>query len=116
MDTKNAGELTLCAVNQQAILDLLIEMGGVERFDKGEFNPRDPQTIVASNRLLTYTLGWGVVNTPPPEALEMLAALGKPTHLAPIARAHWLRYLALDETELTAVVAEVMRLTFKPEG
>jgi hypothetical protein len=56
-----------------------------------------------------------VAETPPPDALETLVALGKPAHLPEIARANWLRYLVLDDAESSEIVAGVMQLTF-PQG
>jgi len=115
LQTKKAGVLELQPVNQQALLDILIEMGGAENLVAGEFDATDPKLITASNRALTYCLGWGVLTTPPDDALETLVALGKPTHLPEITRAAWLRYLALDDTEIQDVVAAVMKLSFGGE-
>jgi hypothetical protein len=112
METKKAGELTLQPVNQQALLDIILDMGGIEALSSQNFSDT-AKAISASNRMLTYCLGWGVVNDPPAEAIELLAALGKPTHLPQIARANWLRYIALESDEASTVLAEVMKLTFQ---
>ena len=111
LETKRAGVLELQPVNQQALLDIIVDLGGVEAVTTQNYADI-PKAIAASNRMLTYCFGWGVANDPPAEALETLVALGKPVHLAPIARANWLRYLALDNDEASAIVTAVMKLTF----
>jgi len=116
LETKRAGVLKLQPVNQQALLDMMLEMGGAAAFDSDALALTDPKTILASNRMLTYCLGWGVTNAPPPDALATLEALGKPINLPEITRAHWLRYLALESAEMTAVITAVMQLTFTPGG
>lgn len=112
MQTQNAGVLELCAVNQQALLDIILDMGGLEAVSAGNFTGDNGKAIAASNRMLTYCMGWGVTNDPPAEALETLSALGKPVHLPQIARANWLRYLVLTNAEATELIAEIMKLTF----
>ena len=113
LETKKAGVLELQAVNQQALLDIILEMGGIEAIAAEQFNPQSIKVLSAGNRALTYCLGWGVKNTPPQEALDTLEALGKPTHLPEIARANWLRYLALTNEETSDAVAKLMKLTFE---
>lgn len=113
-ETAKAGALTLQAVNQQALLDIIMEMGDIQDVMAGNVGTDDAgSAIAASNRMLTYAFGWGVVNVPPATALETLAALGKPTHLPEIARANWLRYLVLGNEEASALLAAVVKLTFK---
>ena len=114
LETKNAGMLELQPVNQQALLDIMLEMGGVEALSNENFTPEGEKAILASNRMLTYCLGWGVKNAPPSDALATLEALGKPTNLPEIARANWLRYIALESAEMSELVAAVMKLTFTP--
>jgi len=112
IETKKAGMLTLQPVNQQALLDIILEMGGAEAVAQKEYAPQDAKAIGAANRMLTYCLGWGVVNAPSPDDLETLAALSKPIHLPEIARANWLRYLVLESDEASTLIAEVVKLTF----
>ena len=112
-ETAQAGALTLQAVNQQALLDIVLDLGGLEALTDGKI-PADAQAAMgASNRMLTYAFGWGVTDNPPPDALETLTLLGKPTHLPAIARANWLRYLVLDNEEAAALLAAVVKLTFE---
>jgi len=112
LQTQNAGALELRAVNQQALLDIILDMGGIEAVTAQTYTGDTMKAINASNRMLTYVMGWGVVNEPPPDALETLAALGKPVHLPQIARANWLRYIVLSDEEATALIAAIMKLTF----
>jgi hypothetical protein len=116
LETKRAGSLELQPVNQQALLDIMLEMGGVQALSTGNFTPQGEKAILASNRMLTYCLGWGVKSEPPPDAIATLEALGKPTNLPEIARANWLRYIALESAEMSELVARVMKLTFSTEG
>ena len=119
--TKKAGALTLQPVNRQAMLDIIVDLGGVDfllRMQEADtpaqsLNKDDvPALFQGSNRMLLYAFGWGVVDDPPADALETLALLGKPTHLKEIARANWLRYLVLDERESSALLAQIMALSF----
>ena len=112
LETQNAGPLELRAVNQQALLDIILEMGGLEAITAGNFGADTGKAVTAANRMLTYCMGWGVVNDPPADALETLAALGKPIHLPQIARANWLRYIVLTNEEGSALIAAIMQLTF----
>ena len=111
METKKAGTLELQAVNQQALLDIILDIGGIEALTTQQYSDMG-KALNGSNRMLTYCLGWGVVNDPPPDAIETLDALGKPTHIKELARANWLRYLALDNEESAELIAEVVKLTF----
>ncbi len=111
-ETEKAGALTLRAVNQQALLDTIQEMGDIQEIMAGNISADVATVLPASNRILTYVFGWGVVNAPPAAALETLAALGKPTHLPEIARANWLRYLVLSNEEASALLAAVITLAF----
>ena len=111
--TEKAGALTLQAVNQQALLDIVLDLGGIEALTEGKISGEVQAAMSASNRMLTYAFGWGVVDEPPAEALETLAALGKPTHLPAIARANWLRYLVLSNAEASELLAAIVKLTFE---
>ena len=113
-ETKKAGMLELQPVNQQALLDIILDMGGMEAIAAGSVSADNYKAFAAGNRAMTYCLGWGVMNEPPLEALETLEALCKPTNLPEIARANWLRYLVLTNQEATDIVAAVMKLTFTP--
>lgn len=115
-ETKRAGLLELQPVNQQALLDIMLEMGGVQALSAESFTPQSEKAILASNRMLTYCMGWGVKNAPPADAIATLEALGKPTNLPEIARANWLRYIALESAEMSELIALVMKLTFSTEG
>lgn len=114
-ETEKAGALTLQPVNQQALLDIIMEMGDIAAIMEGRISTDASGALQASNRMLTYAFGWGVAEEPPAYALEILAALGKPTHLPEIARANWLRYLVLSNEEASALLAEIVKLTFTQE-
>ena len=114
-ETQKAGNITLRAVSQMALLDLLSGLGDIADLaaDPDAVAPTNlPQAVTASSSLLTYAFGWGVVEDPPAEALQTLTYLNKPTNLPEIARANWLRYLVLDSAEASAALAEIVKLTF----
>lgn len=115
LNTKRAGVLTIVPVNQQALLDIIVDMGGIEAAASPETAITNEKAIPASNRMITYCAGWGVADTPPASAIETLEALGKPTNLENIARANWLRYIALDDNECSELVRRVMAATFGVE-
>ena len=120
--TEKAGALTLQPVNRQAMLDIIVDLGGVDFLLQlqGQSTPTADQELRAllqgSSRMLLYAFGWGVVDDPPADALETLALLGKPTHLQEIARANWLRYLVLTDAESSALLAAIMQLSFKSDN
>ena len=111
-ETSKIGALTLQPVNQQALLDIMLEISGGDLAALESVTPTTA-TLTASNRLLTYVLGWVVVETPTDADLATLAALGKRIDLPQIARANWLRYLVLSNTEASAIIAAVMGLSFR---
>ena len=112
-ETQKAGMLELQAVNQQALLDIILDMGGLEAIAADSVSADNYKAITAGNRAMTYCMGWGVKNEPPPDAIATLDALGKPTDLPEIARANWLRYLVLTNQEASDLIAAVMKLTFE---
>jgi hypothetical protein len=70
--------------------------------------------IEATERLFTYLAGWGVEDDPPAEDLETLTGLGYPADKPHLARAHWLRYLVLeDEDEVSNLISAVMTVTMQ---
>ncbi|MBU1743222.1 MAG: hypothetical protein KKC37_16935 [Proteobacteria bacterium] len=111
--TKKAGALILRPVNQQALLDIILDMGGMEAAATPENLLSNPNAMPAANRMITYCAGWGVENDPPQSALDTLAALGKPVDLPEIARANWLRYMVLDNEECSELIRVVMAETFR---
>ena len=111
--TDKAGALTLQPVNRLALMDIIADAGGLEALTGGNASGNAQAAIQASNRMLTYAFGWGVVEVPDADALATLAALGKPTNLPEIARANWLRYLVLSEAEASALLAAVVKLTLE---
>jgi len=113
LETQKAGMLELQPVNQQALLDIILDMGGLEAIAADSVSADNYKAITAGNRAMTYCMGWGVKNEPPPDAIATLDALGKPTDLPEIARANWLRYLVLTNQEASDLIAAVMKLTFE---
>ena len=119
LETKKAGMLELQPVNQQALLDIILDMGGMEAIAAIAANTLNAigggnhKIVAGANRAMTYCLGWGVTNEPPPDAIATLEALGKPTNLPEIARANWLRYLVLADQEASDLITAVMKLTFE---
>ena len=69
--------------------------------------------VTNSNRLLRYLAGWGVVEDPSEEEVEMLQALGLDSDIPNLRRAAWLMYLMYDEVELTHLTAKVLILTWR---
>lgn len=117
--TKKDVMLTLQRVNSQALLDFLVGMGLSEYQNADdvpeyvEFNKSEE--IEQGNAMLTYCLGWGVLESPDASALATLKILKKETGLPEIARANWLRYLVLDEGEMSEVVNHIMTISLTKE-
>ena len=115
--TKDGRELTLRPVNENTCRALIEKLGGMQLFRTGRIADlsADEQAlyITNSNRLLRYLAGWGVVENPSEEEVEMLQALGLDSDIPNLRRAAWLMYLMYDEVELTRLTARVLILTWR---
>lgn len=109
--------LTLQAVKKGPLEQLILQIGGTKVIE----NPKQllamkgsdqTKAMAAFDRMLTYCCGWGVVDSPPDEATELLQALGLATDGEHVTRANWIRYeLAEGYDDLLPVFTGVMTLT-----
>ena len=122
----NALVLTVKPVSQVAIDVLIGEQGGYAEMARlaamssaelsayfktlsyDEIKRRD----AAQLKEMRYIFGWGVVDTPPPEALDILTALDCNSDIPQIQRANWLIYAAeLSRADKSLIIGAVMAVT-----
>lgn len=117
---KNGRVLHLQGVKLGPLRNLIMQFGGFKVFENPDSirdltGRRMSQAVQSVEVLFNYCAGWGVVDDPPEEAMEDLAALGLPTGSARQARANWLRYLELsDDSEMGDLIGLVMALSAEP--
>ena len=126
----NATELELQPVSQVAIDEIITDLGGYDL--QGRLSEMDDASLrthfatytkdemaaylAAQHRQMLYCFGWGVVDDPPPDALEALDILGRNHRVPQIQRAHWLIYAAdLTRADKAQIIGNVMALTYAEE-
>ena len=122
----NELELTLKAVSQVAIDEIIGEMGGyaqmarlaaMERAELREyFGAMTTEQLDARNKTqrkqMLYLFGWGVVDDPPAEAIAVLDALDCNSDIPQIQRANWLIYAAgITRDDKALIIGSVMATT-----
>ena len=106
-------------INELGGFDLLLELSNqtpeqVERHFRAYEPQRLQAYLAAQRRQLLYCLGWGVVNTPPPEAIAELELLELNSTYPNVQRAHWLVYAAgLQREDKARLIGAVMALTYR---
>jgi len=120
LELKSGRVLHLRPVRQAALRHLLVNFGRPDLLDAPEkilaANTKAQfKALEATERLFTYLAGWGVTDDPSEDELETIAELGYPADKPHLARANWLRYLVLDDDEMSDLIAMVMALTHGTE-
>jgi len=118
--------LTLKAVSQVAIDEIIGEMGGYAEMARqttmtlaelreywGNLSAEEiAKRTRAQHKQMLYLFGWGVVNSPPSEELAMLDALDSNSTIPQIQRANWLIYAAgITREDKALIIGSVMATT-----
>ena len=122
----NGLELELQAVSQVAIDEIIGEMGGYAEMARqaamplpelraylGDLpGPEIEKRSKAQRKQMLYFFGWGVVNSPPSEAVAVLDALECDSPIPQIQRANWLIYAAgITREDKSLIIGSVMAVT-----
>lgn len=98
------GDTTLYvkAVTKYALWQFVKKLGGVDFINDPTVLNRlsDDEKRAASDtidKLWTYTIGWGVVDDPPEDAMAELEMLNLVSPSPRLTRANWVRWLLLDD-------------------
>jgi len=114
--------LHLRPVKWTALWHILRQIGGTKLLD----NPDALKELTgagalraadATEKLFNYCAGWGVTDDPPQGAADELEALGLADLDKPhLARANWLRFIALvDDDEISSLIGAVLALSAQQE-
>ena len=113
--------LEIQAVNSNILRGLLMEFGDPVALAKkgtaGLSMKKKLELSQVTGKMFAYCAGWGVKTDPPNgEASELMDLVGAGTDKPHTRRADWIRYeLALDDNDLSDLMAAVMTLTFQGE-
>ena len=122
--TDSGVTLTCVGVRQMPVQKMLFDMGLADMTPENASStlanmPPEQQTRTtrAALALFNYAMGYGIVESPPPEAVAELRELGLTFTSQAALRAAWLNYFVLsDAAEAGELVGVILRLTFQQGG
>ena len=122
--TDSGVTLTCVGVRQMPVQKMLFDMGLADMTPENASSaltamPPEQQarTTRAALALFNYAMGYGVVESPPLEAIAELRELGLTFTSQAALRAAWLNYFVLsDAAEAGELVGVILRLTFQQGG